>query len=266
MKLIKISLLITIIAMMLISVSCKDDGDDNPEENKGKIVLNFDHKLNGSEIDYDTLKYTNAAGNEYLLYEIQYFISNLTVYKDGDAIKLDGWKNIHYVDSDIDESMSWEVYDELEPGDYDSLVFILGIPEEQNESFMYVNQPETNMNWPEYLGGGYHYMKINGKWKDPNSNYLRGFAFHLGPGQYYDNNGDITGFYDLSFKIRDENSNFSVNAGEKTNINIIMNVEEWFQNPNAYDHNVHGGDIMENPPAMELAVENGKTVFEILSE
>jgi hypothetical protein len=40
-----------------------------------------------------------------------------------------------------------------------------------------------------------------------------------------------------------------------------MNIEQWFENPNVYDHNQWGGDIMEQQDAMALAVENGWNVF-----
>ena len=43
------------------------------------------------------------------------------------------------------------------------------------------------MMWPDILGGGYHYMMINGKWKNEN-NVTDNFAFHLGIGQLYKSN------------------------------------------------------------------------------
>ena len=35
---------------------------------------------------------------------------------------------------------------------------------------MFVNPPEVNMMWPDVLGGGYHYLMLNGKWKTPENN------------------------------------------------------------------------------------------------
>ena len=42
---------------------------------------------------------------------------------------------------------------------------------------------------------------------------------------------------------------------------ISRNIENWFKNPNTYDHNQWGGDIMQNQPAMKIAAENGWNVF-----
>jgi hypothetical protein len=42
-----------------------------------------------------------------------------------------------------------------------------------------------------------------------------------------------------------------------------MQVENWFQSPNLYDHNTWGGDIMQNQEAMILGVKNGWDVFKV---
>ena len=52
------------------------------------------------------------------------------------------------------------------------------------------------MFWPEMLGGGYHYMKMNMIWSDTSA--LNPFNMHLGIGQIYSslepNVDSITGF------------------------------------------------------------------------
>ena len=52
-------------------------------------------------------------------------------------------------------------------------------------------------------------------------------------------------------------------ADETVQVNLTMNVEEWFENPNIFDFNYWGGNIMENQAAMKSAKENGHNVFEI---
>ena len=90
---------------------------EQPEEKSGKIILNFIHQMNGESIQFDTLKYINAAGNPYLVNEIQYNISDITLYNhNGSEILIDDWKDIHYVDTDIPASQSWEVFDKIPEG------------------------------------------------------------------------------------------------------------------------------------------------------
>ena len=250
---------------VILATSCGKDPQPNPEPqpNIGKLHLDFDFYVDGSPIEYDTLKYTNAAGNEYLVYEIQYFISNLTIYKNGTSKVLKGWEKEHYIDSNNPTTMAWDVYDDIAVGDYDSLSFRLGFKDADNQSFMFVNPPESNMIWPEVLGGGYHYLKLNGKWKIAQDT-LRGFAFHLGRGQVYDANNDPISFIDNSFRVSLPGSDFKIEQGKHTPLTIRMNIEEWFKDPKIYDHNTWGGDIMQNQAAMEIAVENGWNVFEVI--
>ncbi len=258
---------LSIILGMLVTLTtscCKDpEPDPAPEVDAGKLHIDFDFYVDGNPIKFDTLMYTNAAGNEYLVYEVQYFISSLTIYQKGNAKVLKGWEKEHYIDSGIPTTLGWDVYDDINTGNYDSLSFTFGFKDADNQSFMFVNPPESNMVWPEYLGGGYHYMKINGKWKIAQDT-LRGFAFHIGRGQVYDANNNPISFIDNSYRVSMPSSDFKIENGKHTKLTIRMNIEEWFKNPQIYDHNTWGGDIMQNQAAMEVAVKNGWNVFELI--
>jgi len=244
--------------------SCDNKEPEQPEEKSGKIILNFIHQINGESLQFDTLKYVNAAGNPYLVNEIQYNISDITLYNhNGSEILIDDWKDIHYVDTDIPTSQSWEVFDKIPEGTYDSIAFTFGIPEAKNISFMYVNPPESFMFWPEFLGGGYHYLKLNGKWLESGQQtQTTPFDFHLGRGQiYYSYPDSITGFVPNEFNVSLPGSGFQVISGQTIEIDIVMNIENWFQYPHTYDHDIWGGYIMQNQEAMQLVKENGQNVF-----
>lgn len=256
-----------IVSLLLIlsafALSCCNEDEDVIPDPAGKIKFSFENYVDGNPLVLDTLMYVNEAGNSYLVQEVQYFVSNITLYKSDGTIKIiDDWTDFRYIDSNIPSTMEYLVYDSIKPGDYDSLSFTFGFKNADNESFMFVNPPERDMMWPEYLGGGYHYMKINGKWKTTD-NLLRGFAFHLGIGQIYDVNNEVIGFIDNSFRVSVPNSSFTITDGQTTNLRLRMNIEEWFKNPEIYDHNVHGGDIMQNQNAMSMAARNGWNVFSL---
>ncbi|MEE4257107.1 MAG: MbnP family protein [Bacteroidales bacterium] len=263
----RIQNLIILLAIALVFAACKKDTEtDTPGPAMGKITFRFLHYCDGQPLDFDTRKYVNEAGNEYMVNEIQYFISDVSLHKaDGSTYLINAWKDIHYVDSDIAETQGWAVYDQLDAGEYESISFTFGISEEKNQSLMFVDPPESLMFWPQYLGGGYHYMKLNGKWLDTN-NFERPFDFHLGIGQVYDPvSGAITGFIQNYFQIEVPNSSFEVQDGQTTVIQLVMHVDRWFKNPHTYDHNEWGGDIMQTQAAMKLGCENGHDVFEVLS-
>jgi len=245
--------------------SCGSDTPPQPEEEYGHIVLNFNHYVDGQPLQKDAMMYVNAAGNPYEIDEVMYFISDVTLHKsDGSSQLIDDWKDIHYVDIDIPSTLTWEVFDDIPVGSYDSIAFTFGISEEKNQSFMFVNPPEDKMMWPDVLGGGYHYMMINGKWLDETSN-PQFFNFHMGIGQLY--KGDVVNYDSIYayvqnyFTINLPSSSFSLAKDETKEFNVVMNIDSWFETPHNFDFNYWGGAIMENQDAMQMARENGYDVF-----
>lgn len=263
MKYVKILTLAALPFLLLVS-ACKDDTPDNPAQ-KGRISFQFTHLVNGQALQKDHMIYTNTAGNPYEINQLMYFISDVTLYKSGGTAKLiDDWTDVHYVDIDMPETLKWEVYDEIETGNYDSIGFTFGINKEKNQSFRFVNPPESFMAWPDVLGGGYHYMMLNGKWKTP-SNAIENLAFHLGIGQLYKSDvikiDSIYGFVQNYFSVKLPISAFTIETNKTRNIEIIMNIESWFDSPHIYNFDYWGGAIMQNQPAMQQIKENGKDVF-----
>lgn len=250
---------------LLVNVSCKDE--NQVEKTTGKISISFNHKVDGLPLQKDMMKYINAAGNPYEINQVMYFISDVKLYKSDGAIKQIGdWTDIHYVDIDIPGTLTWDVFDEIPTGSYDSLSFVFGITKEKNQSFRFVNPPEVNMMWPDILGGGYHYMMINGSWGD-NTNVIKSFAFHMGIGQLYKSNvinvDSIYAFVQNYFTVSLPGSAFTIEKGKTRKIAIVMNIDSWFKTPHIYDHNYWGGAIMQKQPAMQMAKENGFDVFRV---
>jgi hypothetical protein len=254
-----------ILLLLILGACTAKDPDTEPVPETGSISISFNHYCDAAPIDFDIRKYENEAGNEYMVNEIQYFISDVSLHsKDGSTYVISAWKDIHYVDTDIPSTLTWNVFDDIPAGEYEKISFTFGIDEQKNQSLMFVDPPESLMFWPEYLGGGYHYMKLNGKWLDTNQ-LERPFNFHLGIGQQYDpQTGEITGFIQNYFAVELPSSAFTMGSDQEIAIAVVMHVDRWFKNPHTYDHNFWGGDIMQKQDAMKLGCENGQDVFEVL--
>ncbi len=92
----------------------------------GHITFHFTHYADDDLLIFDELIYTNAAGNQYMVNEIQYFISDVKLHRrDGTYQLIEEWKDIHYVDTDLLETQSWKVFDKIKPGGYDKISFVL---------------------------------------------------------------------------------------------------------------------------------------------
>jgi len=247
-----------VIMVQSIIISCKEKNET------GKITINFNHQVDGNNLRVDTMIYTNAAGNPFLITEVQYFISDIKLFKkDGTEILIN---EIHYVDTDIRDSWNWLINGDFPAGNYDSISFVFGIPDEKNISNSFVNPPESFMFWPDFLGGGYHYLKLNGKWLEAGqTTQTTPFNCHLGRGQVYFSYPDsIIGFIPNEFRVSLPGSSFEMSVGDTKQIHLTMSIDEWFKNPNIYDLDYWGSYTMQNQEAMQTLKENGCDVFTVL--
>jgi len=253
--------------LMLLVISCHKDPNQPVLKDTGRLKFIVDHRVNGQTLQENQWIYTNAAGNPYQVSGLKYFISDITLYpKEGPAHVIGDWQDLFYIDEDIPSPKTLRFFDPLPPALYDSVSFIFGIRGEKNISNMYVNPPEVIMAWPEVLGGGYHYLMFDGKWKDT-TGIEQPFNLHLGIGQLYHgagfNTDSIYTFVQNWFRVSLPGSSITVPAGDTATLHIAMNLESWFETPHAYDLNYWGGAIMQNQSAMQIVKENGADVFSV---
>ena len=256
-----------ILICIIITCSCNKEKSEPSITDTGKISIKFLHNVAGDSLIRNSLVYTNLAGNQYEISELKYFISDLVLFSDkGEKINIYKWKQIHYVDLDYENTLQWDVFDDIPVGNYDSISFVFGIDEQKNKSFYFVNPPEVNMFWPEILGGGYHYMMLNGKWKT-NDNQIFPFNFHLGIGQIYSGTStstdSIIGYVQNYFKVTLKTPELIIEKSKTKIIKISMDINSWFETPHVYNHDYWGCNIMQNQNAMLTAKENGFDVFSI---
>ncbi len=251
------------VLLLSLMISCGDK--PTPEPIHPVLRVRIHHTVDGEPIVFDQLRYENEAGNPYLVSEIQYFLSDLALhYKGGETVMLNEENPFHYVDTDLTYTLSWPVTDPLKEGVIEGVSLRLGFRDAVNESFMFPDPPERDMFWPEHLGGGYHYMKLNGKWIPADGSHANlPFNFHLGRGQLYDSLGTVTAYVDNSMPFAFQGLSHPLKEGDTLFLDLTMQVENWFRNPHAYDHDAWGGFIMSNQEAMRCAVENSHDVFNL---
>ena len=248
-----------VIVLALLAVACT-----KPNE-KAEINLNIGYEVNGKPLVTDSLCYENEAGNQFLITEIQWFLSNIELKNEaGDWIMLHQQgladtldiSRVFYIDTDILESQTLHSCP-IEVGHYTAIRFTFGLDETDNYTGLFSDPPESEMFWPDMLGGGYHYMKLNGKYLNTEGR-LAPLAIHLGIGQ----NEDFTEFYQNYF-IVELPFDFNVKANAENQLHLTMVIDNWFRNPHTIDFNEFGSHIMQNQTAQRLLNSNGKDVFRI---
>lgn len=245
-------LLLLLIVTTLCMIGCK------PNNGSTNISLFIDYNIDGQELIFDTLCYQNDAGNHYMIDEIQWFISHIELKNEqGEWIMLNELDDIHYLETPpLDNSPFY--WQSIPKDKYTSMRFTFGLDEADNHIGLFPDAPQSNMEWPLYLGGGYHYMKLNGKWLNQEG-YLAPLCIHLGIGQ----NAELTEFYHNHFSVE---LPFEQAIGQADNCSIVltMNINNWFRSPHCYDFEVWGSHIMQNQAAQQVLKENGTDVFSVI--
>jgi hypothetical protein len=247
--------LLALLSISLFIVSC---GKERVKSVAPQFV--FKHNVNGFGLQKGVMNYTNQAGNLYEVDELQYFISEVTVkMADGQVMPITSDNTIHYVDIDIPSTLTWSPKDRLPVTDYASITFVFGIVEAKNKNGLFVNPPERDMFWPDMMGGGFHNMKMNGKWLAENDT-IKAFNLHLGTGVTDVPSVTYQNYFSVTLPL-------NVRAGTLSNkFTLTMNIEKWFEAPNVWNWNVIGGQIMQNQDAMHKACENGVNAFQVSLE
>ena len=213
------------------------------------VTLNFTHHWNGLKItpqDFNELKFTNENGERLSIERLRYVVSNISLING---------KNYHFVD--VGENAGTSITIPELTGESYTLSFRFGFSDEDNTDGTYQDLNSANFSVPGMLGGGYHFMQLDGKYID-NNNEASGFNYHTIKAV------DRTDPDNLKF----EDTSFEVNLGtivvaNTTEIEIKMNLAEWFKNPNTWNLNELNTVLMPNFEAQKMMRANGESVFSL---
>jgi hypothetical protein len=249
--------------------SCRHEASDPPLIHPSAIIQ-FSHWVNGSPLSLDTMIYSTSTGNAYMVNDLQYFISDVVFYRRGGMkYYITEDDSIHYTDIRILQTLSWNLETLLPEGMYDSVAFVFGMNEQRNRSNRFSDPPERDMFWPDVLGGGYHYMKMNLKWKNDTMPLPEPFNFHLGIGQIYSRGGasadSIIGFVQNFFTVTLPLSSFEIRNNSINILDLRMNIEKWFDGEVPFNFTDYPNGTMQDESAIEKACRNGRHAFEIHS-
>lgn len=235
--------------------SCSEDNDINAVPIG--ITLNFSHSWGETAVtsaDFNTIKFVNENEDTLSITRLRYLISEVTLtHESGTITTLDDY---NLVDVTNNEGVSFSTSAAILPGDYTSITFRFGFSEENNTDGIYTGLNTASFNVPEMLGGGYHYMQFDGNYR--NSSAIESpFNFHM------------ISAIDLAAGTPREDTSFVLNIGAvkvggNTNINIDMDISEWFKSPNTWDLNEDDIDLMSNYDAQLLMNRNGASVFSLV--
>lgn len=237
------SILKPIILILLVFNSCSDGVYPS-------VDLKFSNSIDGNPIVFHDVIYVNEFGNEYNVMRLKYLLSNITLCSDNGSKFL--LEDVHFVDSESPMSEFGYELVKIPQGNYTSVSFTFGLDEEMNVSNSFVAENFHNtMAWPDAMGGGYHYMRLEGIYNhtDGTEHF---YNTHLGRWQDFDNH------IELNFPIE-----LYATSDNIYEILIAMNVNNWYNNPHMYNFEDYEVGIMGNLTAQDLLSANGEDVFSV---
>ena len=188
------------------------------------VTIHFNHYVNGSALLVNEMIYTNPSNDNYSIQTLRYLISDITLHtNDGAKTQLD---EVHFIDISIDSTLILNI-PKINYQNYTSISFTMGLDSIKNNTNLFLNENFfPSFVWPEFLGGGYHYMQLEGDFNTVSN----GYTTHTGG----------TNGVDFSF-----NKIFPIT--EITDININMEINNWYKNPEIFDLTTNGimGDIIK---------------------
>lgn len=234
------------VVIVLFFAQCQKDENISHEAKTGALQLRLSHSVDGQPLQFDTLLYKNASGTMYSVSQLHYYISDIIFSKNGG----EQWKSdsIFYIDAS--QKISERTLLSVPDGKYTQMTFNIGLSEKHNKDGHLPGTLENlNMAWPTVMGGGYHFMKLEGYYADSSGSQF-GYAMHLGT------NAALTQHNPIVMSI-------TITAGNTSTLNLSMNLNEWFTHPSRYDFKLDGNYTMSDTTLIKLISNNGKDVFSI---
>ena len=238
----------------IILFGCNTDLKDNTTQST--LNIKFVHHWDGIQLtnsDFNLFNYTNSYGTVLSIERLRYLISDVVLTKNnGQTVVLEGYS---LVDLSNENSLEYMPTDLIDTGAYSNISFIFGFTNEKNTDGGCTDLNSESWNVPSMLGGGYHFMQMDGKFLT-GDNEEQGYNYHAI--RAADNHGETPSFpQDTFFRV----DLGAVTVGGDAEVNIAMNIAEWFKNPNTWNLNEYNQMLMPNSEAQIMMYENGQNVF-----
>ncbi|GEQ84690.1 hypothetical protein ULMS_01980 [Patiriisocius marinistellae] len=246
---------IALILFAAIAVIACDKNDDNETvvENVN-FDINFSQNFNGTSItnaNFNNVDYTVANGEMISFSRMRYLITDITFTNQaGVSTVVDEYNFV-----DVGEEIGATIENISLPVGAYTVSARFGFTEADNTTNAYPDLNNASWNVPEPMGGGYHYMQLEGQYINDIGATV-GYAYHTISAAQDVMTPEVTR-EDTSILFTASNI---VISNDNNIINVKMNIAEWF---NPWNLNERDNGLMGNYDAQIDMNINGQTAFTI---
>ncbi len=219
----------TTLFLVLALVACKKDSKivktttENPSPTtQGSIVVNITAKANNKNLIRETAFYKSTGTDSFKVSLLKYYLSNFYLTTNENSEKK---INEYILNEHFGSTISFTL-NNINEGNHKKFKMLLGVDAERNTSGAQSGalDPLNGMFWD--WNTGYIFFKLEGEYKTVASTSLSPVAMHIGGFEGKNNSLKEIIFNDLDLKIK---------ANQKTIINMELNLDEIFINPQQLD-------------------------------
>ncbi|MCB0399718.1 MAG: hypothetical protein KDD26_08890 [Winogradskyella sp.] len=246
---------ILLLCLTIITFSCDNDTNGNGLRNI-TVDFKFTHTWDGMVINdsnLTTTTVTNDNGETMTMARLRYLISRIELINaNGNSYTFNGYK---FTDLSDITTYDFSTNNTIIPSGTYTIKFIWGFNEEDNIDGAYPDLNSASWNWPEMLGGGYHFLQLDGMYNVDSS--PSPYNFHNGTARVSTN----PNVFEQNFAVIELSEEIVLSGN--ASIEIVMNIAEFFKNPNTWDLNVLDTPLMPNYNAQKMMQQNVQTVFSL---
>lgn len=227
-----------------------------PTKTSGKLTFTFAHHFDGTTVTHHDVhapafSFINEFGDTLSITKLKYLVSDIRLFKsNGDSILIDGYR---LVDLSDENTQTWATTVDIPFDSYTNIKFTFGFDSTDNVSNAYADLNSASWNWPAGIGGGYHFMMMEGKYKYQGNDST--YAYHMGTAHNM-----MTMTNEQNFFVADLGP---IAITNDASVQIKMDISEWYKNPYTWSLNAYHSGLMMNYTAQKNMNLNGPTVFSL---
>lgn len=179
-------ILFRLVFFVTVLVALSTCGDDDEITFTDSLTLEFNAKINGQPLVFNSQNYTTASGNEINIDRIKFYISNLELINTTTSeafVEQDGYHLVSL--NNENDTFAFSISGIRSDFQYDKIKYSIGVDEARNLSIDNVGDldPANDMAWN--WNTGYKFFLMEGDFFPETSPDKQGLVLHIGQGRNF---------------------------------------------------------------------------------